>query len=344
MTTGNKLRWGIISTGIIAHTLARSLSMSETGRLVAVASRSQEAASRFGQEFGVLHAHGSYEALLENPEVDAVYIATPHPSHAEWAVRAAHAKKHVLCEKPLAMNHDEVSRVVRAARENDVFLMEAFMYRCHPQTHRMVSLLKQGTLGQVKSIQATFGFDGVFPENHRLLNHALGGGGILDLGCYPVSMARLVAGVATGVAFSEPLELHAVGHIGERSRVDEYSAAILKFPGEIVASVASSVQLWQENVVRIVGSEGRLLLREPWHATEQRGFSEILIERPGRQPEVLRVPATDAYGHQLDAVAAQIARREASEMSLSDSLGNALALDRWRQAIGLRFAADAPAA
>jgi predicted dehydrogenase len=338
--TGNRLRWGIISTGIIAHTLAHSLSTSKSGELVAVASRSQEAASQFGREFGLLHAHGSYEALLENPEVDVVYIATPHPSHAEWAVQAARAKKHVLCEKPLAMNHAQVSRMVQAAREHDVFLMEAFMYRCHPQTKRLVALLEAGTLGQVKSIQATFGFDGAFPASHRVINHELGGGGILDVGCYPVSMARLVAGVATGAAFRDPLELHAVGHIGERSRVDEYSAAILKFPGDLLASVATSVQLWQENVVRIFGSEGRLLLREPWHPAQARDFSEILIERPGREPELLRIPAANAYGHQLDAVAAQIAQREASEMPLADSLGNALTLDRWRNAIGLTFAAD----
>jgi predicted dehydrogenase len=340
--TANVLRWGIISTGIIAHTLARSLSKSETGKLVAVASRSQEAASSFGREFELPHAHGSYEELLENPDVDVVYIATPHPSHAEWAVQAARAKKHVLCEKPLGMNHAEVSRMVQAARDHDVFLMEAFMYRCHPQTHRLVSLLKSGTLGQVKAIQATFGFDGAFPASHRVINHELGGGGILDVGCYPVSMARLVAGIATGAAFSEPHELHAVGHIGESSRVDEYTAAILKFPGEIVASVATSVQLWQENVVRIFGSEGRLLLREPWHHGQERDFSEIVIERPGREAEIVTVPAADAYGHQLDAVAAQIAQREASEMTLADSLGNALALDRWRHALGLTFPADTP--
>ncbi|MES1175379.1 MAG: Gfo/Idh/MocA family oxidoreductase [Myxococcales bacterium] len=338
--TDSQLRWGIISTGIIAHTLARSLSTSKSGKLVAVASRSQAAASQFASEFALPYAHGSYEALLENPEVDAVYIATPHPSHAEWAVRAARAKKHVLCEKPLGMNQAEVSRMVQAARDNDVFLMEAFMYRCHPQTQRLRALLESGTLGRVKSIQATFGFDGAFPANHRVINHELGGGGILDVGCYPVSMARLVAGIATGAAFSEPLELQALGHIGERSRVDEYTAAILKFPGEILATVATSVQLWQENAVRIFGSEGRLLLREPWHPAQGRAFSEILIERPGREPETLHVPASDAYGHQLDAVAAQIAQREAREMPLADSLGNAQALDRWRGAIGLTFAQD----
>ena len=341
MTTGNKLRWGIISTGVIAHTLARSLAKSNTGELVAVASRTSEAAARFATEFGVQRAYGDYESLLADPEVDVVYIATPHPSHAHWAVLAAQAKKHVLCEKPLAMNFAQVSRMVQAARANDVFLMEAFMYRCHPQTEKLVSLIRSGSLGRIKGVQASFGFDGAFPADGRLLSNELGGGGILDVGCYPVSMARLVAGVAIDDAFSEPLEVQAIGHVGERSRVDEYTVAILKFPGEILASLATSVQLWQDNVVRVFGSEGRLLLREPWHPAQHRDFSEILIERPDREPETLRVPSADtAYGYEIDAVAAQIEQREAREMTLADSLGNAQTLDRWRQAIGVRFAAD----
>ena len=340
--SASSLRWGIIGTGSIAHTLARALAKSEAGSLVAVASRSQDSASNFGREFALPHAHGSYQALLENPEVDVVYIATPHPSHAEWAVQAARAKKHVLCEKPLAMNAAEVGRMLQAAREHDVFLMEAFMYRCHPQTRRLQSLLKSGTLGQVKSIQATFGIDGAFPSEHRVINRALGGGGILDLGCYPASMARLLAGCALGSPFSDPLELHALGVIGAHSEVDEYTTAILKFPGEIVATLSTSVQLWQENAVRVFGSEGWLVVPEPWHPGRDRNFSEIWIERPGREREIVRVdsPVT-AYVYQVDAVAEQIARREAREMPLADSLGNALTLDRWRSAIGLTFAADA---
>jgi len=340
MTT-KTLRWGIISTGIIAHTLARALAKSPTGRLTAVASRTAQGAARFASEFGVPRAHGSYEALLADPEVDVVYIATPHPSHAHWAVQAARAKKHILCEKPLAMNLAEVSAVVQAARENDVFLMEAFMYRCHPQTVHLQTLLRSGALGKIKAISASFGFDGVFPAGSRLITNELGGGGILDVGCYPVSMARLVAGLAIGEAFSEPLEVQALGHVGEHSQVDEYSVAIFKFPGEILASLSTSVQLWQDNVVRIFGSEGRLLLREPWHPAKDADFSEILLERPGREPEPVRVPAGDsAYGYEIEAVAAQIAQRQAQQMTWDDSLGNAQALDRWRRAIGVTFAAD----
>jgi predicted dehydrogenase len=339
--TSSKLRWGIVSTGSIASTLARSLAKSGTSELTAVASRNSESAARFAAEHGMPRAHGSYEALLADPEVDVVYIATPHPSHAQWAIAAARAKKHILCEKPLAMNHVEVSAVVAAAREHDVFLMEAFMYRCHPQTHELARLLRAGALGQVRSIVASFGFNGVYPATSRLINNELGGGGILDVGCYPVSMARLVAGVAQGEPFSEPLELHAVGHVGPSSQVDEYTVAICKFPGEILATLATAVHLLQDNVVRIFGTEGQLLLREPWLPARGRDFSEIVIERPGRDPETIRVAAPqDPYEYEIDAVAAQVQARQASEMSLADSLGNAQTLDRWRRAIGVTYAAD----
>jgi len=341
--TARKLRWGIISTGKIARTFARSLAQSESGELVSVASRTLEGASQFAAEFGVSRAHGSYQALLADPEVEVVYIATPHPWHAHWSVLAARAKKHVLCEKPLGMNHAEVSAIVQAARDNDVFLMEAFMYRCHPQTRELARLLRSGTLGRIKSIQASFCIDGAYPASGRLLNNELGGGGILDVGCYPVSMARLVAGIANGEPFTEPLSLHAHGHVGESSKVDEYTSAILKFPGEIVATLAAAVQLWQDNSVRIFGSEGRLWLPAPWHPARDAQHSEIVIERPKRDAEVIRVPAPGTiYSYEIDAVRAQLEQRQAAEMSWADSLGNALTLDRWRHALGVTFASDQP--
>jgi predicted dehydrogenase len=339
--TGRKLRWGIISTGKIARTFARALAVSESGELTAVASRTAESAAAFAAEFGISGVHGSYQALLADPEVEAVYIATPHPYHAQWSIAAACAKKHVLCEKPLGMNHAEVSAIVQAARDNDVFLMEAFMYRCHPQTREVKRLLRAGALGRVKGIQASFCIDGAYPASGRMLNNELGGGAILDLGCYPVSMARLVAGVANGEQFSEPLSLHALGFVGESSRVDEYSSAILEFPGQIVATLSSAVQLWQDNSVRIFGSEARLSLRAPWHPAFDSEPSEIVIERPKQEPEVIRVPSPGTlYGYEIDVVRAQLEQRQASEMSWADSLGNALTLDRWRSALGVTFAAD----
>lgn len=339
--TAETLRWGIISTGNIAHTLAHALRKAPGNELVAVASRSLESAQSFAREHGARHAHGRYEALLASSEVDVVYIATPHPSHAEWAVAAARAKKHILCEKPLGMNLAEAEAIVRAARENDVFLMEAFMYRCAPQTRKLVELIEQGAIGRVHGLEASFGFDAAFAPASRLFSNELGGGAILDVGCYPVSIARLVAGAASGAPFAEPTRVLGLGRVGTTG-VDEHAVAILQFPGEIVASLATSIQLLRHNVVRVLGRDGQILLRDPFLPAKEGGSTEIRIDRPGREPELVRVDAPDSiYVYEVRAVRAQIARREAREMSHADSLGNARVLDQWRQALGVRYAADA---
>ena len=154
------LRWGILGTGNIAHAFASGLAHSLTGKLVAAGSRSAATSMRFGQEYGLAadSCHASYEALLADPKVEAVYISNPHPGHAEWAIRCAQAGKHILCEKPLAMNHRQAACVVEAARRHDVFLMEAFMYRCHPQTARIVELIREGAIGEVRVIPGDIQF------------------------------------------------------------------------------------------------------------------------------------------------------------------------------------------
>ncbi len=238
-----RLQWGIIGTGAIARTFARGLAVSAHGTLVAVGSRTQAAAESFGDALGAPYRYGTYDALLADPRVEAVYIATPHPMHAQWAVRAAEAGKHILCEKPLTLNHAEAMAVTEAARAHHIFLMEAFMYRCHPQTAALIELIRSGAIGDVRLIQASFGFTTTPDPTRRLFNHALGGGGILDVGCYPVSMARLIAGVATGQAFADPLEVKGTAQIGAVSRVDEYAVAVARFPGGILAELATGVQV-----------------------------------------------------------------------------------------------------
>ena len=136
-----KLKWGLLASGRIANAFAKGVLASQNGQLVAVGSRSQEKADEFAKQYDIPNRHGSYEALLADPEVDAVYISTPHPGHAEWAIKAAEAGKHILCEKPITMNASQAMAVIEAARQNDVFLMEAFMYRCHPQTEKLRELL-----------------------------------------------------------------------------------------------------------------------------------------------------------------------------------------------------------
>src|SRR5437667_3295822 len=237
-----KLAWGILGTGAIAKTFAKGVIGSTSGVLAAVGSRTSESAESFGKQFAIpaRHRHGSYDELLADASVQAVYIATPHPLHAQWAIAAASAKKHVLVEKPIALNAAEAMAIVEAAIANDVFLMEAFMYRCHPQTHELIKLIQSGAIGQVRVIQASFSFHWPRPFNadSRLTSNALGGGGILDVGCYPVSFARLIAGVARDKPFENPIEVKAAGHLGEAG-TDEWSAAVMKFRGDVIAQVSA---------------------------------------------------------------------------------------------------------
>ena len=221
------LHWGIITTGHIADIFAGGVKASKMGLLAAVASRSMDSAKKFARRHHIPKAYGHYGDLLKDPSVEAVYIAPPHPLHAEWTLKAAKAGKHILCEKPLTMNHRDGVRVVEAARKNRVFLMEAFMYRCHPQTAKLVELIRKKVIGDVRLIQAAFCFEAPVDVQHRLFNPRLGGGGILDIGCYPVSVARLVAGAALGKPFAEPLEVKGTAVIGAKSRVDEIALASL---------------------------------------------------------------------------------------------------------------------
>ena len=152
------LSWGILGTGLIAGVFANGVKQSQTGTLVAVGSRSQAAADTFGETWRIPHRYSRYEDALADQSVQAVYLALPHPFHAEWAIKAAEAGKHVLCEKPIALNHAEAMAIVEAAQRHDVFLMEAYMYRCHPQTRKLLELIRSGVIGQVRVIQATFSF------------------------------------------------------------------------------------------------------------------------------------------------------------------------------------------
>ena len=343
---GGPLRWGIVGTGKIAAAFARALDHTDTGDLVAVASRTEANAERFGEAHGVGRRHASYEALVDDPSVHAVYISTPHPMHAEWAIKCAEAGKHVLCEKPMTLNAADTMAVVEAARRNDVFLMEAFMYRCHPQTERLVELLRSGVIGDVKLVRATFGFRGAYDLGERHLANALGGGGILDLGCYTVSMSRLAAAVALGVEVAEPRELHAVGRVGPETRVDEYTAATLLFDGDIVAEVSCGVRLAMGSEVQIYGTEGHLVVPEPWFCSgREGGTSHIEIHRTGQELERAEV-TTDRwlYAIEADHVAENIDRRQASfpGMTWEDSLANMRTLDRWREAIGVEYDAERP--
>jgi predicted dehydrogenase/aryl-alcohol dehydrogenase-like predicted oxidoreductase len=307
--------------------------------LVAVGSRSPGTADAFGRAHGVDRRHASYEALLADDDVDVVYISTPHPSHARWAVLAAEAGKHVLCEKPLTLHHADSEAVIEAARRHGVLLMEAFMYRCHPQTLRLQELLRDGAVGEVRVIEAVHSFKGSADPTGRLLANDLGGGAILDVGCYCMSGARLVAG-------EEPEVVTGTAHVGPTG-VDETAVASLRFPSGIVAHLSTGVRVDQAPALRVHGTEGSLTVTAPWLPGIDGGRrTEIGLARAGRASDVIEVHADRGlYAIEADEVAECIERGEAESprMSWADTLGNAAALDRWRLAVGVVYDAEKPA-
>ncbi len=344
------VNWGILGAGAIAKAFAKGIKGSKTGKLVAVASRDQARAEAFAKEHAdsTCRCYGGYEALLADADVQAVYIATPHPMHAPWVIKAAEAGKHVLVEKPAGVNAAQVMAMIEACRVNGVLFMEAFMYRCHPQTQKLVEILREKTIGEVRLIQATFGFQAGFNADSRLFANDLAGGGLLDVGCYAVSMSRLIAGAALGqTAPAEPTEVKAVGHLGPTG-VDHYTVASLKFPGEIVAQLATAVQQNMENVVRIFGDAGRIILPDPWVADRMKpNQGKIIIHKNGEEPRELTLDADNTtFGLEIDFAGRAIldGRTEAAypAMTPDDTLGNLRTMDRWRESIGLVYEMEKP--
>lgn len=340
---GTTVGWGILGTGAIAQTFAAGIAGCDTGRLVAIGSRGAQAAARFAASRPDIHHYDEYAGVLADPDVDVVYIALPHALHAEWAVRAAEAGKHILCEKPLALNHAQAEAVVGAARRHGVFLMEAYMYRCHPQTARIVELVRAKAIGELRLIEASFSFDGRSRAGGRLFTRELGGGAILDVGGYCTSMVRLLAGAAQQQQGAvEPLSIQATGHIGDRSGVDEYAAALLTFPGDICAQLWTGITVARDNSLRIYGSEGTITVPEPWTPAIAGGTTRIVVRRYGTdEDDVIEIASERGlYALEADAVAAHLTAREAPMMPWSDTLGNMLTLDRWHAAIGMAYDED----
>jgi predicted dehydrogenase len=330
------LRWGLLAAGTIAAHFAAGVEESKHGELTAVAARNGDRARDFAARFEIPKAYGSYEDLLADPDVDAVYVSTPHPLHKQWAIAAAEAGKHVLCEKPLTITAADAEEVVAAARRNDVFLMEAFMYRLHPQTRRLVELISSGAIGDVRAVDTTFSFDSNPEETARLGDPALGGGGILDVGCYCTSLARLVAQAALGVDVVEPDEISGMARLSAEG-VDEYATGLLRLPGDILATISCGIRLTREDGIRVFGTQGQLYVPQPaWiHSLRGPGTSQIILTPAAGEQEVIEVEATQGvFAREADHVAAHVEDRQAPELSWAETLANLRTLDRWREAVG----------
>ena len=338
-----KIRWGILGPGSIAKAFSGGVAHSRTGLLAAIATR-DPGKPGLAEAFPGARILAGYDALLADPDIDAVYIATPHPGHAGWAIKAAEAGKHVLCEKPLGLTAFEADAMIHAARKAGTFLGEAFMYRLHPQTEKLVELIRSGAIGEVRMIKSSFGFamPGFMPE-HRLFANDLAGGGILDVGGYPVSMARLIAGAAAGKPFAEPDKVAGAAHLGQ-SGVDEWASALLTFADGIIAEVSCSIALAQDNILRILGAKGRIEVPDFWFAGGDRdvGPGRIdLIHHDNRRETISVNETRHLYSFEVDAAGDAIlaGRQEFAwpGMGWADSLGNLRVLDRWRAAIGLEY-------
>jgi predicted dehydrogenase len=280
-----RIRWGVLSTANIGRAAVNpAIQGSRNGTLVAVASREAGRAAEFADRHAIPERHGSYQALLENPNVDAIYLPLPNSMHREWTVRAADAGKHVLCEKPLALSVAECDDMIAAAERNGVKLMEAFMYRFHPRLEQLVTMVRAGVIGRVTAIRSAFTFRLTDPANIRL-NAALGGGALMDVGCYCVNVSRTVAG-------EEPIEAQAWAVFGP-SGVDERLAGALRFPSGVIAQFDCALTMERREAVEVAGTDAALELR----ATFLPGKGAVEIEeRRGRAAPVLHsAPASDQY-------------------------------------------------
>jgi predicted dehydrogenase len=335
-----RLQWGIVGTGGIAADFAEAVGGSSLCRVVSVAGSSPAKARAFADRWSLPAAAAGVPELLADPAVDAVYIASPHPFHEAQALACIAAGKAVLCEKPITLDAAAAARVIEAARAQRVFLMEAYMYRCHPLLRALVSRLSDGLIGDLRHVRADFGFRVPRDPRGRLFDLTLGGGGILDVGGYPVSFARLIAGLAVGTPFAEPVELRATGVIGPTG-ADELATALLTFPSGLTAQVTSAVYHDVGTTTVVYGEQGKIVLPDPWIPGSQRQGREsrFIVMREGAAPETVTVKTELAtYAIEADLVAATLPAPEAAwpAMTWLDTLGNMRALDAWQAALPRR--------
>jgi predicted dehydrogenase len=337
-----RLRWGILGTGNIARQFAAGVRDGTRGTLVAVGSRSMESAGAFAQQFVVPTALGSYDAVIESPDVDAIYISLPNTLHCEWTIRALRAGKHVLCEKPLACGEADAVRMFSESRDAGRVLVEAYMYRAHPQTRAVLEVLASGAIGELKHVRTNFCFKVRNTENNIRFDPSLCGGALMDVGGYCLSFSMLLAG-------SEPTDGH-VQSLRHASGVDEQSSVLLRFESGLTASFTVGMGLQADNTAMISGSEGYVEIAWPWKPAQGRSGFVIARQIPPRQDnagkpvamppprEEVKVPVErDLYSIEADAFAAVVQDGAAPFVSERESISCARWLQRLRKLAGLTY-------
>jgi predicted dehydrogenase len=306
------VKWGILSTADINRKLLAGAAESDDVDVVAVGSRDLPRAEAFAEAWAIDRAYGSYEELLADPEVEAVYIPLPNTMHGEWSIKAVEAGKHVLCEKPFSRHTADVERAFDAAEATGMHLSEAFMYRHHPQTARLAELVADGAIGELRVIRTVFSYSLYDPDNIRLRTD-VEGGSLMDVGCYCVSGARLLGG--------EPESVVGAAHIGS-SGTDWVFAGLMRFPGDVVALFDCGTSLGNRDELEAIGTEGSLFLDDPWHCNVP-----VIELRRGDTVERIEVEAANPYRLELEDLNAAVRGERAPLLGRADALGQVRAID-----------------
>ncbi len=306
------VKWGIISTAHINRLVIPGAKASPKVDLVAVASRDQGRADEYARRWGISRAYGSYEALLADPEIEAVYISLPNNLHCEWSIRSFEAGKHVLCEKPLSRRADEAEAAFDAAERADRLLSEAFMYRHNPQTKRLKELVDGGAIGELRLVRAAFSF-GLYDEQNIRLRPELDGGALMDVGCYCVNGSRLLAG--------EPENAFGQAWYGP-SGTDWVFGATLRFGGDVIGVLDCGTALTERDELEAIGSEGSLFVDDPWHCNKP----GIELRRDDGV-ERIEVERADSYRLELENVSAAIRGEGDLLLGRDDAVAQARALE-----------------
>ena len=335
-----KLRFGIMSTGNIARQFAIGLSHTDRCMLQAVGSRSLDSAQAFVGTYGAATAHGSYDALVADPKVDAIYIGLPNSMHREWTIKCLKAGKHVLCEKPMASNLAETQEMFDVARQAGRVLVEAFMYRSHPQTLKLLEVIKAGAIGQVRIIRTSFNYRTTKISDNIRFDASMAGGALMDIGCYCLDFSQLIAGCEP-----KSVRAHAILHA---SGVDEAAAGLLEFPNGIMATFTCGMTVPANNTAHVCGSENYIEIPVPWKPAANGSYFVVAQAAkpkmeggtggPPPQPQVVKVPAEkDMYAYEADDFAACVFDGVSPRMPERATLSNMRILDDLRRQVGVKF-------
>jgi D-xylose 1-dehydrogenase (NADP+, D-xylono-1,5-lactone-forming) len=305
--------WGIISTADINRKVIPGAQASPEIDLVGVASRDQQRAEAYAREWGIERAYGSYEELLADPDIEAVYISLPNTLHSEWSIRSVEAGKHVLCEKPLSRHPEEVEAAFDAAERAGRLLSEAFMYRHNPQTARFRQLLDEGAIGEPRLVRSTFSY-GLYDTDNIRLRTDVEGGALMDVGCYCVSGSRLATG-------AEPVSVYGQAWVGETG-TDWVFTGSLRFPGDVLAIFDCGTALTERDELEVMGSEGSLFLDDPFHANQP-----VIEQRRDGRVERIELEPADSYRLELENLSRAIRGEAELLLGREDALGQARALE-----------------